>query len=130
MEITNDNYKILYKNSLRIKDIIRFKYNDKVYKYEVREQYLHNTKGYNDIIFAELELNKYNVATTAYGYLCGDGSWPEYNNQDYKALARLVIFLFEEIEKRENPEVFTKSISSNPIKIKISIEPQIKIKLK
>lgn len=130
MEITNDNYKILYKNSLKIKDIIRFKYNDKVYEYEVREQYLHSPKGSNGIIFAELELNKYNVATTAYGYLCGDGSWPEYNNQDYKALARLVIFLFEEIEKRENSKAFTKSILSNSIKIKINTEPQIKIELK
>lgn len=130
MEITNYNYKILYKNSLKIKDIIRFTYNQKIHTYEVKENYLHNYKGRNDSIFIELELDKYLEATKAYGYPCGDGLWPEYNNQDYQALTRIVIFLFEEIEKRENPKAFTKSISNNSIKIKINIEPQIKIKLK
>lgn len=130
MEITNDNYRILHKKSLKIGDIVYFKYNHKVYKYEVKEKYLYNTKGYNDEILIELKLNKYSAASKAYGYPGGDGAWPEYNNQDYQALTRFVIFLFEEIEKRENPKTSVESISNNPMKIKITIEPQIKIKLK
>ena len=130
MEITNDNYKTLHKNSLGYGDIIRFMYNHKVYTYEVRKNYLHNSKSHNDEIFNELELNTYSTTTKIYGYQSGDGVWPEYHDQDYQAITRLVIFLFEEIEKRENPKAFTKSTLSNPIKIKIKIEPQIKIKLK
>lgn len=130
MKITNDNYKTLYKKSLGLGDIIRFIYNHKVYTYEVKEEYLHNYRGHNDEIFTVLYLNKYSETKKAYGYIGGNGAWPEYINQDYQAITRLVIFLFEEIEKRENPKAFTKSILSNSIKIKINIEPQIKIKLK
>lgn len=130
MEITKDNYKILHENPLNLYDTVYFIYNNIKYVYKVYENYLSNTKGYNDAIFADLKLSKKQVAAEAYGYSCGDGQWPEYRMYDYEALTRLVIFLFEEIEKRENPKAFTKSISSNPIKIKIIIEPQIKIKLK
>lgn len=130
MEITKNNYKILHEKPLQYGDIVFFKYNNTSYIHEVKKNYLSNIRTSNDTIFVVLKLNKMHVATKAYGYESGDGSWPECKNSDYAALTRLVIFLFEEIEKRENPEVFTKSISSNPIKIKISIEPQIKIKLK
>ena len=130
MEITNSNYKILHEKPLQYDDIVYFTYNNDTYRYAVRVSYLSNTKGRNDVIFVVLQLNKRHVATKAYGYESGDGFWPECKNSDYDALTRLVIFLFEEIEKRENPKTFTKSILSNSIKIKINIEHQIKIKLK
>ena len=130
MEITKDNYKILHEKPLQYGDIVYFTHNNITYRYEVREDYLSNTRGVNDEIFIVLQLNKEPVATKAYGYTGGSGQWPECRHRDYKVLTRLVIFLFEEIEKRKNPKAFTKSISSNPIKIKIIIEPQIKISLK
>lgn len=130
MEITKDNYKILNEKLLQYGDIVYFTYDNFTYRYEVRESYLSNTKGINDVIFVALQLNKKPIATKAYGYSCGDEQWPECKHSDYAALTELVIFLFEEIEKRENPKAFTKSILSNSIKIKINIEPQIKIKLK
>lgn len=130
MEITKNNYKILNEKVLQYGDIVYFTYNKSTYRYEVREDYLSNTRGINDVIFVDLQLIKRQIATEAYGYACGDGQWPECRHSDYAALTKLVIFLFEEIEKRENPKAFTKSILSNSIKIKINIEPQIKIKLK
>lgn len=130
MEITSSNYKILHEKLLQYGDIVYFTYNKSTYRYEVREDYLSNTRGINDVIFIDLQLIKRQIATEAYGYSCGDGQWPECRHSDYAALTKLVIFLFEEIEKRENPKAFTKSILSNSIKIKINIEPQIKIKLK
>ena len=130
MEITSSNYKILHEKPLQHGDIVSFTYNNITYKHEVRKDYLSNTRMSNDTIFITLKLNKRHVATEAYGYESGDGFWPECKNSDYDALTRLVIFLFEEIEKRENPKAFTKSILSNSIKIKINIEPQIKLKLK
>lgn len=130
MEITKDNYKILNEKVLQYDDIVYFTYNKSTYRYEVKEDYLSNTRGINDVIFVDLQLIKRQIATEAYGYACGDGQWPECRHSDYAALTKLVIFLFEEIEKRENPKAFTKSILSNSIKIKINIEPQIKIELK
>lgn len=130
MEITKDNYKILNEKLLQYGDIVYFTYNKSTYRYEVREDYLSNTRDINDVIFVDLQLIKRQIATEAYGYACGDGQWPECRHSDYAALTKLVIFLFEEIEKRENPKAFTKSILNNSIKIKINIEPQIKIKLK
>lgn len=130
MEITNSNYKILHEKLLQYGDIVYFTYNNSTYKYKVIGDYLSNTRMVNDVIFVDLQLNKEQVATKAYGYTCGSGQWPECRLSDYEALTKLVIFLFEEIEKRENPKAFTKSILSNSIKIKINIEPQIKIKLK
>lgn len=130
MEITKNNYKILHENFLNFNDTIYFIYNNIKYVYEVKENYLRNRLTHNDVIFTDLQLNKEHVATKAYGYKSGGGFWPECKNSDYAALTRLVVFLFEEIEKRENPKAFTKSILSNSVKIKINIEPQIKIKLK
>lgn len=130
MEITSSNYRILHEKPLQCGDIVSFKYNNTSYIHEVRKDYLSNIRASNDTIFVVLKLNKMHVATKAYGYESGDGFWPECKNSDYAALTRLVIFLFEEIERRENPKAFTKSILSNSIKIKINIEPQIKIKLK
>jgi hypothetical protein len=130
MEITKDNYKILHENPLKNGDIVKFIYNNIEYIYIVKNCYLGISGETNSVIFTNLQLNKYKVSTEAYGYTCDYGSWPECKIHDYEALTRLVIFLFEEIEKRENPKAFTKSILSNSIKIKINIEPQIKIKLK
>lgn len=130
MEITNSNYKILHEKPLQYDDIVYFIYNNITYIYEVKKEYLSNIRRCNDTIFVDLRLDKRHVATEAYGYSCGEGQWPESKISDYAALTRLVIFLFEEIEKREHPEAFTKSILSNSIKIKINIEPQVKIKLK
>jgi hypothetical protein len=130
MEITSSNYKILHEKPLQYGDIVIFKYNNISYIHEVKEDYLSNIREDNDKIFVVLKLDKIHVTTKAYGYEIGDGCWPECKMHDYEALTRLVIFLFEEIEKRENPKTFTKSILSNSVKIKINIEPQIKIKLK
>jgi hypothetical protein len=130
MEITSSNYKILHEKPLQYDDIVSFKYNNISYIQKVRKDYLSNIRTNNDTIFVVLKLNKMQVATKAYGYESVDGFWPECRKGDYAALTRLVIFLFEEIEKRENPKAFTKSILSNSIKIKINIEPKIKIKLK
>lgn len=130
MEITSSNYRILHEKPLQYDDIVFFTYNNTTHKYEVRDSYLFNINGWNDAIFNDLRLIKEHVATEAYGYTCIKGDWPVCHDDDYAALTRLVIFLFEEIERKEHSETYTKSISSNPIKIKISIEPQIKIKLK
>lgn len=132
MEITNDNYKVLHKSTLNYNDIVKFVYNNITYEYRVEADFLQstNSKWYNDIIFDVLQLNRKHMTIEAYGYPYRGGDWPVCRHSDYAALTRLVIFLFEEIEKRENPKAFTKSILSNSIKIKINIESQIKLKLK
>lgn len=139
MVIDNCNYKILHDKFLDYEDHVYFNYKQKRYDYQVETSFLNNLKSLdNGAIFKALDLSKYDIATELYGYKSTQGDWPCFKDGDYKALNKLIIFLFEEIERKENPNTFYRDLLSEVKdelkitipKIKISIEPQIKIKLK
>lgn len=68
---------------------------DKYYIYTVYSQHLCiRSSGYNDQIFTDLKLNKFNFCSDCYGYEPGKGDWPESKNGDYTALTRVVEALF------------------------------------
>lgn len=44
----------------------------------------------NDIIFQDLGVDKYQLASKMYGYSIYSGNWPSFNSKDYKAATNLV----------------------------------------
>ena len=79
---------------LKINDIICFTTTGKeIYKYGIYDYNASNEAGSNEKIFTVLGLNeeeKYKLATKCYGYEAGDGSWPCYKLNDFKAVERLI----------------------------------------
>lgn len=67
--------------------------------YTVQEEFL-SCSGYNDKIFRDLEISKSDIAEQAYGYYSFSGDWPECKKDDYPALTRLVVKLYEIIEEK------------------------------
>ena len=67
------------------------------YLYEVRRRYMEiinrtptNLPSGNGGIFQCLGLDKMSISSTVYGYTPDSGGWPEFNTNDYAALARLL----------------------------------------
>lgn len=76
-------------------DTIIFTIKDKNYIYTIYSNHLCiKGAGYNDRIFIDLGLNKYNFCSDCYGYNPGVGDWPESKDKDYAALTRVVEALF------------------------------------
>lgn len=67
--------------------------------YTVLEEFL-CCSSYNDKIFQDLEISKFDIAKQAYGYYPFSGDWPECKKDDYPALTRLVVKLYEIIEEK------------------------------
>ena len=68
-------------------------------KYFVMSRYLKEFFGNNEKIFCILEIpSKIKFTTSAYGYECSGGGWPECKKDDYPALTRCVIELYKIIE--------------------------------
>lgn len=101
-----DNLSTLGNNILNIGDIVYFYVNDKQLKYSVQSNHLSNVhRGNNDEIFLLLKLDKYVFCYTNYGYAHKGGDWPTCKQEDYRALTRVVIALYQEIEKKEVREI-------------------------
>jgi hypothetical protein len=70
---------------------------DGIMRYVCHRAYLEwqETKGgpTYTCIFSYLGLNKYYVATAAYGYEHKGGYWPEFRPNDYEALERLLTYI-------------------------------------
>lgn len=87
-------------------------YNDKVIilclEYIVSATHLYTAQGINSEIFTRLALDKESFCTKAYGYSSTSGSWPSCQVEDYEALTRCVLWLFQIAEiyygKQEYPE--------------------------
>lgn len=91
------NLSELGNNTLQLGDIIILK----GIEYKVGCNCLINIShpgDYNYKIFTELHLNKKEFCDKYYGYSSGDGDWPVYNLEDFKAATRVVKALFEIIE--------------------------------
>lgn len=90
---------------------ITLKYCDILYfgniKYEVQPRYLFyyfSGEDDNSHIFNKLHLNPEEFCEKAYGYKCGRGVFPECKRDDYEALTRCAIALYEEYEKQHVSE--------------------------
>lgn len=105
MKITN--LKELNKRKiLNFEDIIVFTINKEKIEYEVDANYLHNRIYSNEYIFKILKLNKIEFTETHYGYnkrrrTINDEYWPEYKNNDYEAITRVVKELYKIIGEKD-----------------------------
>lgn len=108
-------------NVLALDDTVIFTFEGVVYEYLVYTYYL-NKDGYdNGIIFSKLGKDKYSLASQYYGYEVCSGSWPEFSKEDYRAVTRLVIALYEEIEKQESkPKKMTKTQRIEALELQVA----------
>lgn len=80
---------------------IVFTYNGIIYNYEVRKSFLCcKNHTFNSEIFNALGLNKEDFCTRYYCYESNIGDFPMCKDEDFAALTRVVIALFQEIESR------------------------------
>ena len=85
-------------------------YDDTVFfgnrKYKVRHNFLANVSGPNYQIFLDLNINtSIKFCSNAYGYyIDGNGSWPVCSPNDYSALTRCVLAIYEIIEGEEKEQ--------------------------
>ena len=104
MAITNGNYKqilIEQKRKLQFDDKVIFNIPKCNIFYTVRDDFLDCTGRENSAIFNELGLDKSSFSSKHYGYDLKCGDWPCSHTNDYEALTRLVIALYEEIERQD-----------------------------
>jgi hypothetical protein len=86
--------------TLKLDDVVYLK----GIRYTVNSKFLNEDSSYNDKIFNVLSISsKEGFASSAYGYKCNGGAWPECKPHDYEALTRCVIELYKIIE----PSVIT-----------------------
>ena len=92
------NYNLLETNPPELGDLVRFNINNQVIDYQVAATYLNAINDWNDKIFIVLNiLSPREFCTKYYGYRANEGIWPCYKRGDYKALARVLIALFDKI---------------------------------
>ena len=103
LKITRGNYKqilIEQKKELQSKDEVIFTTPKGNLFYTVYLNYLGCGDRENAAIFNDLGLDKDSFSLKYYGYDSRGGDWPSSHDNDYKALTRLVIGLYEEIERQ------------------------------
>lgn len=98
--VIENAWQLMQAGTLQADDIVLF--GD--LEYVVRDSYLNNPHGFNVKIFERLELYKYAVASTAYGYRSYGGDWPEFRARDYAAATRLVYMLYALIDSKQVEE--------------------------
>lgn len=79
---------------------------DLKYKVNYCFLYLESLSNNNNKIFDELNLDKKEFCAKHYGYESGTGNWPLCKDYDYPALTRVVMALFEIIEKDQLKHTF------------------------
>lgn len=94
-------YDDLKNNILKQGDCVQFKINgrNEYLIYTVQYRYLMCNNGDNNTVFDLLNINARETADEYYGYKSTYGSWPEFVHDDYEAATRLVLKLYEIIEK-------------------------------
>lgn len=65
------------------------------YNYSVECDYLKSRSSGNDSIIIDLGLDKYQFATTVYGYDVISGGFPETKRDDYEALTKITLAIFQ-----------------------------------
>lgn len=87
-------------------DTVIFTKDGKQYEYKVESCYLRYPDGLNDEIFTVLGLDKRKFCENVYGYEAMAGSWPDTRIDDYPALTRAVVKLYEIIEGKTAKETY------------------------
>ncbi len=96
--------------------------------YQVTTNYLNNPSDRNDKIFDILNIkDKYTFCSYHYGYQVSIGSWPEYKNDDFSAVTRLVKALFKIIEDKEDVKVSEKSEEDKEVTINKPLKEESKL---
>lgn len=96
-------------------DSIIFNIKGKEYRYYVTHTHLSNVVDFNDEIFKNLEINKWEFCKDIYGYIptnyssnnidiFRNRSFPESQYNDYGALTRVTLALFKICEKINTPK--------------------------
>lgn len=92
-------------------DFIIFNIKGKEYRYYVTHAYLSNLVDFNDEIFKNLKINKWEFCKDIYSYIPTnyssyniDRSFPESKYDDYGALTRVTLALFKICEKINTPK--------------------------
>lgn len=130
--ITNGNYKeilIEQKRELQLNDQVIFTIPKGTLIYIVYDGYLDCRGGReNAAIFNDLGLDKISFSSKHYGYNLDCGDWPCSEDHDYKALTRLVIALYEEIERQYPSKKSTSEGSLEKSKETNLVLPKLKTK--
>ena len=94
-------------------DTVIFNVNNNEYRYYVAHAYLSNLYSYNDEIFKELQINKWEFCRKIYDYIptnfnradrSTSRSFPECRYNDYTALTKITVELFRLCEKINTPK--------------------------
>jgi hypothetical protein len=104
MQNTYKSYSELKGNTLKCDDRVIFGAGR---EYIVYANHLCNDNGHNSEIFQQLNIVKeHHLADIVYGYDANRaGSWPSTKDNDYEALTRLVLVLFQFVEGKKQAEV-------------------------
>ncbi len=92
---------------LELDDIVIFTVKEEIMIYKVKTCWLHSLTNTNYRIFTVLKINKAQISEKTYEYnepikfKDKEGYWPEFKDNDYPALTRLVKELYTIIEERE-----------------------------
>ena len=99
MKITKNNYKRLKKHPIEYGDQVKFELGHTTLRYSARQRYMNGDNCYNSRIFDLINVDKMRFCKDAYGYPPKDCCWPECETDDYEALSRAVIAIFEVLKK-------------------------------
>lgn len=132
MDINVYNYKSVLKNhDITFSDRLVFEIS-KGYTlvYDIHDTFLNFSKGLNDTIFTELDLDKDSVSKKVYGqYRPGD--FPEFRNVNERD--KMIMFLFDTLATRRglSPAKSEKKVipESTPIKLHVPTKMNLSIKL-
>jgi hypothetical protein len=92
---TYRSYKALFGKELKYLDILIFN-KDGLHTYEVQPTFLQNRDGrINGTIFYKLWVSAMEFCSEAYGYTAKGGDCPTCKDEDYAALTRLALKIFE-----------------------------------
>jgi hypothetical protein len=98
---TFTNLTDLLTNDLYYKDQVVFNINGEKITGEVCKSHL-SLDTYNWRVFTLLKIeDRYEFCSDYYGYASGNGAWPTFKFDDYTALKRVLIALFEIIEGKK-----------------------------
>lgn len=110
MTLDINNYKAIlpkaYKSNTPLKNVvdsIEFRIGDKVIRYNAQDRHLSHVGGCNDIIFRELNVDKYDFCKKAYGYAPNEGLFPECPKDSIKSLLAVTFALFQACESYCKP---------------------------
>ena len=114
-----ENLKELQEWGLDYEDVVTFKVKGEWYEYSVENDYLRiqdssDGNDNNNAIFQVLGIkDPATFAEKHYGYKVSGGGWPEFEDEDYVALIRLVSILYMMIGGMDWKEYFEATLAPN-----------------